>query len=659
LLGLGLSGDVYEAVQISTRRTVALKLASHGNDDAAAAIRREAAYLARLEHPAVVPLVDAGVWRSRPFAVLAYARGGTLSHRSGTPWGFDAALRMLGPLASALDAIHAAGLVHRDVCARNVLLDGAGRPWLADFSVAIESQDAPRADADGVVVVVGTTGYLAPEVARGEPPSPASDQYALAVLAYLLLCGVLPGGGSVPEGLPIQPDQAAPRPPSAIQATLPAAVDEVTLRALSPTPASRFESASAFVDALAAAQAPPTPGEAAQATQRRASPDRISDEPAGNTLIPSAPAGPLPEDVASVGARLEQFAAALPPEEQAALMALLRRAEASVSRARAELQDLGMHVFGPAAALLALEDTGIASLLARGPDTAAGLAREGGGPEARVSLLLDYLVQQGVVTRSGEQYALPPAAALVYRSVGAGGHLLRAAWSFWAHLPARVQGAAPVLTMDTPDGSVYEETVGVLADFAAAAAQEAAQELGIGGYRRGLRVLDVGAGSGIWSRAMAQRDPMLRVTALDRPLVLEVARRYAVEAGTADRLTCLSGDMHAVDLPKASFDLAILANVLHLEPAERIVPLLRRLRGALAPRGELAIIDSIHPDRRTAPDTEQLMALHLLLRTPGGTIHDEGEYRAWLHEAGFREPEVVPLSAGDVHLCLLLAARGG
>jgi ubiquinone/menaquinone biosynthesis C-methylase UbiE len=204
---------------------------------------------------------------------------------------------------------------------------------------------------------------------------------------------------------------------------------------------------------------------------------------------------------------------------------------------------------------------------------------------------------------------------------------------------------------------VYEETVGVLADYGAAAASEAAQALEIGRRRRGLRVLDVGAGSGIWSRAMAQRDPTLQVTALDRPLVLEVARRYAIEAGTIDRLTCLSGDMHAVELPSASFDLAILANVLHLEPGERIVPLLRRLREALAPHGELAIVDSIPPDRRTAPDADHLLALHLMLRTPGGTIHDEGEYRAWLHEAGFREPEVLPLSAGDVRLCLLLAAR--
>lgn len=637
-LGSGLSGDVYEALQPATGRAVALKLARPRGRTGPAIdpIRREAELLAGLCHPAIVPLIDAGTWRGRAFLVLALARGGSLAGRVGLPWPPAAALRVLAPLAGALAKVHALGVVHRDVSSGNVLLDGAGNPWLTDFSVALLPGETWATGREAAVA--GTPGYIAPEILRGARPSPASDLYSLAALAYLLLCGVLPTAGAAePAAMP--PVPIAPRAPSSINALLPEAIDAVVLRALSEEPADRYPSPGAFIDTLMAAA-------------ERA----VSAQPGGDR-IPAADPPQAADGAARAGDQLEAFARTLPAAEQAALLALLRDAETRVARAAIELQDLSMGAFGPAAALLAFEDSGTAGLLAAGPRTVAELADAGVGQEAVLRLLLNYLAHRGLVVLSGGRYALPPGPALLYAPARGRQRPLRAAWTFWSHLPARAAGAGPATTMDTPEGDVYADTVGVLAAAASEAAEQVATLLDIVGNRRSPRVLDMGAGSGVWSLALARRDPALRVTAVDRPLVLDVTRRYAREAGVLDRLTCVSGDMHTVDLPDAAFDLAIVANVLHLESGERIVPLLTRLRAALASGGHLAVIDIVPASAGAADEREHLMRLHLALRTPAGTLHTAEDYDAWLRAARFQPRWSRPLTAGDARYTLILAAR--
>jgi tRNA A-37 threonylcarbamoyl transferase component Bud32 len=202
LLGRGGTG-VVELVREPDGTLVARKrIPLHGTatdiDRARARIRREAGILRRLEHPGIVRLIRAEADGDDLVLVMPYLPGGTLHERIET---FGALpprdVTHLGQhLAAALAAAHAAGVVHRDVKPANVLFDDEGRPALADFGVAL-SQDATLV-LTREAAVVGTPGFVAPEVARGEPASAASDVFSLGATLLFALTGWPPYGSGDP-----------------------------------------------------------------------------------------------------------------------------------------------------------------------------------------------------------------------------------------------------------------------------------------------------------------------------------------------------------------------------------------------------------------------------------------------------------------------------
>ncbi len=186
---------VWEAHDELLDRPVAVKLlASHLSEDDRARQRfqREARAAAGLSnHPNVVTIYDVGEHDGRTFMVMELLTGGTLAERmrSGDRISPRTALRWLREAASALDAAHAAGVVHRDVKPANMLLDQHGRLAIADFGIArLALEDQLTATGQ----VLGTASYISPEQAIGDAATPASDRYALAVVAYELLTGERP-----------------------------------------------------------------------------------------------------------------------------------------------------------------------------------------------------------------------------------------------------------------------------------------------------------------------------------------------------------------------------------------------------------------------------------------------------------------------------------
>jgi tetratricopeptide (TPR) repeat protein len=221
--------------------------------------RREALTAARLSgHPHVVTIYDVGEWRERPFIVMEYLPGGTLAERARA--GIvprEQALTWLGQAAAALDAAHAEGIVHRDVKPANLLLDSREELQVGDFGIARVADDATGA-MTAAGTVLGTAGYLAPEQARGEKATPASDRYALGVVAYELLTGGRPfeRGSATAEAAAHIHEQVPPASERGVG--LPWPVDDVFERALAKDPARRYGSAAEFLQALQAALDTPT-----------------------------------------------------------------------------------------------------------------------------------------------------------------------------------------------------------------------------------------------------------------------------------------------------------------------------------------------------------------------------------------------------------------
>jgi eukaryotic-like serine/threonine-protein kinase len=264
LVGRGGMGDIYVAHDRVLGRSVAVKLLVERlseEPELRERFRREALAAARLSgEPHVVTIFDVGEYRGRPFTVMEYLPGGTLAeHARSRPVAPERAISWLYQAAAALDGAHARGVVHRDVKPANMLFDDSGRLQVVDFGIARLVDETLGLTLTGTVL--GTAGYLAPEQARGEETTAASDRYALGVVAYELLTGARPfqRGSETAEAV-AHINEPVP-PPSERGVGLPVEVDAVFARALAKSPVHRFPTATAFVDALrdALAGTPPPP----------------------------------------------------------------------------------------------------------------------------------------------------------------------------------------------------------------------------------------------------------------------------------------------------------------------------------------------------------------------------------------------------------------
>ncbi len=272
ILGAGGMGVVYRAEHEALQRTVALKLILPDVDDEEYRQRflREARLAASIRHPNVVEIFDFDVADiGLPFSVMEYLEGRTLrqlleERPSLEP---DTALRILRQMAAGLAAAHRQNVVHRDLKPENVFLahtgDGQEQVKLLDFGIAKPIGTARQETLTRTGFVVGTIAYMAPEQLLEEPISPATDQYALALVAAEML-----GGRAVREGSSaatiIRTATAGPASVPELEARYPASA-RVISRATRPKPGERFPDVGAFVDALGEALA--KDGESSAATR--------------------------------------------------------------------------------------------------------------------------------------------------------------------------------------------------------------------------------------------------------------------------------------------------------------------------------------------------------------------------------------------------------
>ena len=253
LVGVGGTAAVFRARDERLGRVVALKLLA-ADEMVRPRFAREARAVAAVDHPHIIPVYEAGDAGGVLFIAMRFVAGDDLRvvvKREGSLRPRRAAA-FLSPVASALDAAHGAGLVHRDVKPANMLVDvGPGRPehvYLSDFGLAKGMLSVGGPTRAGQFL--GTPDYAAPEQISGSSVDGRADQYALACVAYTLLSGSLPFQREEPMAALYAHLFAPPPRVTSVRPDLPAAVDQVLARALAKTPDDRYGSCGAFADAL-------------------------------------------------------------------------------------------------------------------------------------------------------------------------------------------------------------------------------------------------------------------------------------------------------------------------------------------------------------------------------------------------------------------------
>ncbi|GCE20999.1 protein kinase domain-containing protein [Dictyobacter kobayashii] len=237
--------EVYLGYDRRVKRYVAVKVLYGSDEPFVRRFEREARAVGTLSHDHILPLYDFGEQRPWYYLVMPFVEGGTLRdylHKR-ERLNLDEAGSFLEQIASALQHAHEHGVVHRDVKPSNILLRLDGHAYLVDFGLAKAKIEAEFQTHSGAMV--GTPEYMAPEQSDGRNDF-RSDIYSLGIILYQMLTGRVPFMADSPVGVTLKHIQTPPLPPSQLNSEIPAAIEEVMLKALAKAPEDRFQEAEAF-----------------------------------------------------------------------------------------------------------------------------------------------------------------------------------------------------------------------------------------------------------------------------------------------------------------------------------------------------------------------------------------------------------------------------
>ncbi|MBI4864674.1 MAG: serine/threonine protein kinase, partial [Candidatus Riflebacteria bacterium] len=279
-VGSGGMARVYKARQRSLERIVAVKVLSplaFTEEDSRARFDLERKLSSQIKHDNIVALLSFGDLAGTPYLVFEFIDGMSLrellNRRNRLP--VQQALRIARDIAAGLAAAHAVKIVHRDLKPDNVLMDIKGVAKISDFGLARSIRPNKQSQLTKEGIILGTPGYLAPEVIRGEPATPGSDMFAMGVLLYEMITGSLPHAGSSDRELLMRYVREEIRPLSASGVEVPEALEQLTALLLKRDPAARPGSATRVGQALRQIQEDPSrplPTELGAPQQRTSAP---------------------------------------------------------------------------------------------------------------------------------------------------------------------------------------------------------------------------------------------------------------------------------------------------------------------------------------------------------------------------------------------------
>ena len=297
-------------------------------------------------------------------------------------------------------------------------------------------------------------------------------------------------------------------------------------------------------------------------------------------------------------------------------------------------------------------ELGIFAAIGEEQITPGDVAARCGLQEKPVRLLLDGLYSIGTVVHADGRYSLAPVMQFL------AGNYQSLSDEYWDYLPRYLETGVPLAEMDSVEQSAdqYEKQVTALAWMMTPAAEAMAQMLGMGDSRKGLSILDVGAGSGIWSLTCAKHDPDTKVTVSDWPVIVEIASGFAQQMGLAERFATIPGNYHELNLGAEVYDLAIVANVTHIETPDGNRDLFAKINKALKPGGEIAVVD-VMPLQQQGRLSAALYALGLGLRTAEGQVHSAEALQGYLAETGYAPgaPQAIPVP--PYTMAMILASK--
>lgn len=279
-VGVGGMAVVYEAVDLKTGQTVALKMLKESISDNPQALRRfinESKAVAMMDHANIVKILDVSVKTEQKFIVMEYIKGITLrdymSKKVRLSW--QEAAAFIAQILQALDHAHMRGVIHRDIKPQNIMIMEGGFIKVADFGIA----KLPNAETVTMIDhAVGTIYYISPEQARGKKIDPRSDLYSLGVMFYEMLTGELPFMAENSYAIMTKHINEAPVPPKQVVPQLPVGIEQIILCAMEKDPTRRYQNASQMLRHIYRIQQNPATVFQKQSTQPRATTADITNK---------------------------------------------------------------------------------------------------------------------------------------------------------------------------------------------------------------------------------------------------------------------------------------------------------------------------------------------------------------------------------------------
>jgi serine/threonine protein kinase len=248
LLGRGGTADTYRGIDERLHRDVAVKVLIERSDETNTRLLMEARAMARLNHPRVVAVYDAGEDGGIYYIVMELVRGKTLSQLESGELGYKQALGYIHEVLEALDYANAQGIIHRDIKPSNIMIVEDGKHTkLTDFGLARRASDVTQTTRTGQIV--GTISYLAPERFLSKPADVRSDLYSVGIVMYEIFTGTLPFRNDRDDIVATMYSHVhdLPTPPREINRNVPEPLEHVIMRAIEKDPGRRYQSAKDFM----------------------------------------------------------------------------------------------------------------------------------------------------------------------------------------------------------------------------------------------------------------------------------------------------------------------------------------------------------------------------------------------------------------------------